>query len=249
MQNYQNKNKVPIKDLSSWEQAFKDVSSEKHWKEGRSAHSLALYFCERDGENELKQLLGLSDYTIESAEIEHESKFDNYKGRGRMQDLHMVLAKTLDQSDKVVIEIEAKVDESFGSRIDDAYTEAKKYKDLHPNSKREERINKLVTSIFGESTKIDDVKDQRYQLLYYLSGSIKEAKDKKAKKLIMPILVFKTGNYDKTIASWNKEDYKAFVERLGFNEEEIDGETFYTKEIDEINIVSVYREIELQNTV
>ena len=39
-----NKNASVITDIISWENAFKEVDNKKHWKKGRSAHSLATYF-------------------------------------------------------------------------------------------------------------------------------------------------------------------------------------------------------------
>ena len=39
-----NKNNTVITDITSWKNAFIEVDNSKHWKEGRSAHSLATYF-------------------------------------------------------------------------------------------------------------------------------------------------------------------------------------------------------------
>lgn len=242
---YKNKKGHIIKDLDSWEKAFLAVDEPKHWKEGRSAFSLAKYICERDGESEIRKLLldaGIPNPKLIEAEIEHESKFDRNGGRGRMQDLHMVYDST---KGPIVVEIEAKVDESFNSSIDEAYSMAVQYTKDHPTSKRTHRIKELVKKIYGLEC-LDEVKDLRYQLLYYLAGTYSEAKMKNAKIAFMPVLVFHTEGYNETIGGWNRQDYLEFIEKTGFKTVLKNGQTLFTKEFDEgFEIISTYKEISL----
>ena len=120
-----NKKGTLIKDITSWENAFKEVDDAKHCKEGRSAMSLAQYFSLPNIEQsngiklitELVEACGFKEFKPIRAEIEHESRFDKYNGKGRMHDL-VIWGDNGTQH--LVICIEAKVDESFGCLISDA---------------------------------------------------------------------------------------------------------------------------------
>jgi hypothetical protein len=90
-----NKKGTIIKDITSWGNAFKEVDDAKHWKEGRSAMSLAQYFSLPNIEQsngiklitELVEAYGFKEFKPIRAEIEYESRFDKYNGKGRMHDL------------------------------------------------------------------------------------------------------------------------------------------------------------------
>lgn len=124
-----NKNNRLIQDFKSWETAFLEVDEAKHWKQDKSAYTLAKYFTNPEisnsnGINTLNEYVkacGFNDIEITHAEIEHESRFDRFKGRGRMQDM-VVWANT--KNKPIAICIEAKVDECFNETIYEEYTKA-----------------------------------------------------------------------------------------------------------------------------
>lgn len=220
-----NKNNRLITNLESWKTAFIEVDKEKNWEEGRSACTLAKYFTtpnieESYGIEKIKEYLealGFSNLKFNSAEIEHESRFDSFRGQGRMQDLAI-----WGESEKgsILTCIEAKVDESFDKSLFKKLEEIKKYLATHKNSKRRDRIQNLCKKYLDvnpEDIKPKDKTNIRYQLLHYLAGSICEAKCC-ADVVFMPIMVFKTNKYNETKGNSNREDYKQFIEALDFEE-------------------------------
>lgn len=220
-----NKNNRLITNLESWKTAFIEVDKEKNWEEGRSACTLAKYFTtpnieESDGIEKIKEYLealGFSNLKFNSAEIEHESRFDSFRGQGRMQDLAI-----WGESEKgsILTCIEAKVDESFDKSLFKKLEEIKKYLDTHKNSKRRDRIQNLCKEYLKVNVgdiKSEDKNDIRYQLLHYLAGSICEAKCC-ADVVFMPIMVFKTNKYNETKGNSNRKDYERFIKALDFKE-------------------------------
>ena len=237
-----------ITNLESWEYAFKEVDGEpKHWRDGRSAYSLAHHFTTPTIETSngmdvilacLNQL-GYSNIQLTHAEIEHESRFDNYRGKGRMQDM-IVWAQNAKMP--IAICIEAKVDETFNITIPEAYSNALEVIKKKPTSKAKQRIEDLCLRFLG-NCKIEELNDLRYQLLYYLAGSITEAIKIKG-IAYLPIMVYHTKDFSKEIGGENKKDYLKFMEKLNFislpsNNHEIlhfkgnfDGVEIYTSYID-----------------
>lgn len=221
----ENKNNRLITNLESWKTAFIEVDKEKNWEEGRSACTLAKYFTtpnieESYGIKKIKEYfeaLGFSNPRFESAEIEHPSPFDEYS-RPRMQDL---VIKGESEKGRILACIEAKVDEKFGNEVlNQAYKNAKQYKIKHPNSNRQNRIEKLCKNYLNvnpEDIKPKDKTNIRYQLLHYLAGSICEANEKD-NVVFMPIMVFKTDEYNKKKGDRNRKDYDRFIKALDFKE-------------------------------
>lgn len=219
-----NKNNRLITNLESWKTAFIEVDKENNWKEGRSACTLAKYFTtpnieESDGIKKIKEYLealGFSNPKFEYAEIEHPSPFDEYSSP-RMQDL-VIWGES--KKGRILACIEAKVDEEFGDVLNQAYKDAKQEFDKNPNSKskrkaRIEELCKKYLNVSAESINSEDENDIRYQLLHYLAGSICEAKEY-GNVVFMPIMVFKTDEYNKKKGDRNREDYDRFIEALKF---------------------------------
>lgn len=248
-----NKNNRLITNLESWKTAFIEVDKEKNWEEGRSACTLAKYFTtpnieESYGIEKIKEYfkaLGFSNPRFEFAEIEHPSPFDEYS-RPRMQDL---VIKGESEKGRILACIEAKVDEKFGNEVlNQAYKNAKQYKIKYPNSNRQNRIVDLCKKYLDvnpEDIKPKDKTNIRYQLLHYLAGSICEVKEKD-NVVFMPIMVFKTDEYNKKKGDRNREDYKQFIEALKFEmcneEKQIRKRTFGN-----VDVYISYIEIDFQN--
>ncbi|MEE1097778.1 MAG: hypothetical protein U0K83_05555, partial [Bacteroidales bacterium] len=229
------------------------VDKEKNWEEGRSACTLAKYFTtpnieESDGIKKIKEYfeaLGFSNPRFEYAEIEHPSPFDKYS-RPRMQDL---VIKGESEKGRILACIEAKVDEKFGNEVlNQAYKKAKQDKIKYPNSNRQNRIEELCDkylNVSAESIKFGDENNIRYQLLHYLAGSICEANEKD-NVVFMPIMVFKTDEYNKKKGDRNREDYDRFIKALKFEmcneEKQIRKRTFGN-----VDVYISYIEIDFQN--
>lgn len=221
----ENTKKQLIVDLESWKTAFIEVDKKKNWEEGRSACTLAKYFTtpnieESYGIKKIKEYfeaLGFSNPRFESAEIEHRSPFDKYKGGTRMQDL-VIWGES--EKGRILACIEAKVDEEFNELLNEAYDTAKQKFEKDPNSNAQKRIEELCKkylNVNAESIKSGDENNIRYQLLYYLAGSICEAKEY-GNVVFMPIMVFKTDEYNKKKGDRNRKDYERFINALDFKE-------------------------------
>ena len=255
-----NKNNRLITDLESWKTAFievdkksKEDNGKSNWEEGRSACTLAKYFTtpnieESNGIKKIKEYfeaLGFSNLKFNSAEIEHRSPFDKYKGGTRMQDL-VIWGES--EKGSILVCIEAKVDEEFNELLNEAYKKAKQEKIKDPNSNRQNRIEELCDkylNVNAESIKSGDENNIRYQLLYYLAGSICEAKEY-GNVVFMPIMVFKTDEYNETIGEMNREDYKQFRKALKFemcNEEK----GIFKRTFEGIDVYISYIEIDFEN--
>ena len=237
-----NKNGKIITSLSTWKDAFIEVDNPKHWKPGRSAHSLALHFtCPSingskgiDVLSEYLGYLGFNNVLFDYAEIEHESRFDTFRGNGRIQDL-MIWAKS--ENRPLAICIEAKVDETFDKNVPDAYKERMIYSSKRPNSKALQRLINICEH-FYEGTQISDLEHIRYQLLYYLAGSINEAR-KINGVAFMPVFVYHTDSYNDQNGYNNKKDYETFIKSLNFSSIRVnDTIQMYGNKIDGVAVYS-----------
>ena len=247
-------------NINAWKQGFIDVDQAKHWSEGYSAQSLGQFFTSGSGKvwlDNLSKLLFNSSIEYESAEIEHRSKLDSYRGMQRMQDLAL-WGKIGSKS--VFIAIEAKVLESFGNySVRDEYELALLYRDKNPNSKKPNRVEDVVKFFFPELTPYDEpVCNLRYQLFHYFKASVLEGKtsDESKKSLtkrthpdivILPVMVFKTKHYfeNTPIAEQNKKDYLAFCKALGFAEKSLGNRTVFYKDFCHREIYTLYEEISI----
>lgn len=255
-----NKNNRLITDLESWKTAFievdkksKEDNGKSNWEEGRSACTLAKYFTmpnieESYGIKKIKEYfeaLGFSNLKFNSAEIEHRSPFDKYKGGTRMQDL-VIWGES--EKGRILACIEAKVDEEFNELLNEAYDTAKQKFDETPRSNAKNRIEELCKkylNVNAESIKSGDENNIRYQLLYYLAGSICEAKEY-GNVVFMPIMVFKTDEYNKKKGDRNRKDYERFIEALKFemcNKEK----GIFKRTFEGIDVYISYIEIDLEN--
>jgi hypothetical protein len=250
----ENTKKQLIVDLESWKTAFIEVDKEKNWEEGRSACTLAKYFTTPNIEEsygikkieECFKALGFSNPKFNSAEIEHESRFDSFRGQGRMQDL-VIWGES--EKGRILTCIEAKVDEEFNELLNKAYDNAKQKFDETPRSNAKNRIEELCDkylNVSAESIKSGDENNIRYQLLYYLAGSICEAKEY-GNVVFMPIMVFKTNKYNETKGNSNREDYKQFINALKFDEICDNEKQIYKRTFEGIDVYISYIEIDFAN--
>lgn len=117
----ENSQGTEITCLNDWAKLYGTHQTAHQWKENRSAYSVAEFFMNRNGkiaiQSRVSEALG-RPIKIERAIPEHEVRFDEF-GRGRMHDLGMF--GNTEDGKSVFIGVEAKVDESFGTSVHDAY--------------------------------------------------------------------------------------------------------------------------------
>ncbi|MBC8384172.1 MAG: hypothetical protein H8E57_01480 [Candidatus Cloacimonetes bacterium] len=171
---YQDSKGNAINNLIEWEKYFlKSDSKKKHWKDGRSAKSIAEFMINKNGIKIITDIVSniLSEkVTFSKAIPEFEVKFDNY-GKGREHDLGL-FGKT-DSNKRVFVGVEAKVDESFNEKISDIYIKAKSKELNGESTNAPKRIEKLIQRNFNNIT--PDKFNLRYQCLYSTVGTL-EAK-------------------------------------------------------------------------
>jgi hypothetical protein len=236
-------NAKEIKDFESWEQEYKSTTNKK-WK-GSALH-LASHFTKDNNKEEtinrslgitlihdLLNQIGFSEITFQSAEaeIEHKSKFDDYR-RPRQHDLY-ISVKDRNNTPSIAVCIEAKVKEPFGrSNLATTYTSAPH------NSKLPNRIDQLCVRFFG--CNFNDLKKEtkliRYQLLHYLAGAVEDGA-KNNNQVLMLVLAYNTDSNS------NHKAYLDFVKAVGFDEyKTYIGSAIYMQELKSVNnqCVKVY---------
>lgn len=224
-----------ISNLSDWENYVFTGKKKKHWKEGRSAYSLADFIINNNGIKQIQHILSpviKEDFVLDKASPEFEARFDNY-GHGREHDL-AIWGKT-NSGKKLFVGIEAKVDESFGDTIATAYNKAQAKINRGENTNAHMRIKELLEynfdNVFEEDYKL------RYQLLFSTAGTLCIEAD----IYIMLILVFKTNDYDKENGAKNYSDLEGFLKKANAKDK---GNNSYQLTINKKELTIVYKEIE-----
>lgn len=208
-----------ITSVDEWKRICPPAKGDKHWKEGRSAKELAKDWTSNKGKD-LERLIGsypeFNEITFEMAAPEYESKFDEYRGKGRQHDL-LVLAS--DKRGQVLISVEAKADESFGRIIKDYYISQIVARINDISTKAPDRIEKLLKNVFDNNIDVKSF-DLRYQLLHAIAGTIAEAKRRNIKRAVFLVYTYcskdeKLFNSDKH--KRNMKDLNQFVSYLSKN--------------------------------
>ena len=168
----EDKKKKEICTIQDWARLYASPEQSRQWKEHRSAYSVAEFILNRDGADHLQSRLSAALGTtveFERAVPEYETRFDDY-GRGRVHDLG-IFGRTA-SGESLFVGLEAKVDETFGSTVRDAYLAAKTKQIAGKSTNAPDRIEKLLASHFPKP-KIS-MFDVRYQLLYATAGTLSE---------------------------------------------------------------------------
>lgn len=205
------KNKA-ITNIDEWKNACK----EEQWKDGRSAKELAKAWINDKG----KYLEILIDSKDEFEGIkfiigtpEYESKFDEYKGKGRYHDL-LVIAE--DKEGDILISVEAKVDEGFGEIIKDYYLTQVSKRIEGSSTKAPDRIENLLANVFKRKVN-KGAFDLRYQLLHAIAGTVAEANKRNISRAIFVVNTFRPrdGEFFNTNAyERNINDLNHFIKYL-----------------------------------
>lgn len=198
-----------ITTVEEWYQFAPPKAKGKHWKDGRSAKSLAQFMTDKNQVKKLEDILVELEYNTKGV-ISCTPEANTVlpcKGNGRNHDLLMI-------GEDFVVGIEAKVSEPFGEEISTELIEA--------SDNKKGRIDKLANELFG--CKINEVKDGlelRYQLLTGVYGTLREAKKNKKSKALFLVIVFTDGitREDENAVNRNNDDFKNFCKCINLSEE------------------------------
>lgn len=206
----------PISSLDEWRRlVFDGTSKSRHWRKGRSAHSLAEFIIgQRNGaahlQRRLSSALGLS-VKLEEATPEYLARFDSYLGGPSNLDLGITgSVGCSDRCSSLFVGVEAKVDEPFGSTVKGRYTAAFKDRSDGKRTNAPERVKELLSRYFSVSGSpvTSRFAGIRYQLLTGTAGTVSYP----AERSVFYILVFRTSLYDEGKGQANQRDYESFVE-------------------------------------
>ena len=203
------KNNNIITTVEEWYQFAPPKAKGKHWKDGRSAKSLAQFMTDKNQVKKLEDILVELEYNtngVISCTPEANTVLP-CKGNGRNHDLLMI-------GEDFVVGIEAKVSEPFGEEISTELIEA--------SDNKKNRIDTLANKLFG--CKINEVKDGlelRYQLLTGVYGTLLEAENNKKSKALFLVIVFTDGltSEDENAVNRNNDDFKNFCQQIGLSAE------------------------------
>ena len=165
-----------ITTVEQWKQFAPPKDKEKHWKDGRSAKSLAQFMTDKNQVKKLESILNELGYDtkgIISCTPEANTALPG-TGNGRNHDLLMI-------GKDFVAGIEAKVSESFGKTISKELMGASENKQY--------RIDTLAKELFGCEINADSG-DLKYQLLTGAYGTLREAKNNKKSKALFLVISF-----------------------------------------------------------
>ncbi len=190
-----------ISNVDIWLKVAPPKGGEAQWKDGRSAKELARFVIEHpeDFSNLLEEVVKSSVGYVPSSftgEPEAVTRLPHSSSGPRNHDLLLF-------DKRIVIGIEAKVDEPFGNSIlQESNTSSTDKKD---------RIDWLIETILPEGRGLDDreVGNLKYQLFTATAGTLLEAAKRGKKKCIFLILVFHSKN--KPVKETNKKSFDDFV--------------------------------------
>jgi hypothetical protein len=196
-----------INTFDDWEVYSSPASKKLNWVDGRSAKELAKVWM-RKGSGQVPDELTsifhsapeLGHIEINLAIPEYKTKIDQY-GTHRVHDL-LLYGKS--EHDKMVISIEAMVDEPFGPTIKDRKTNNREHSNM------DKRIARLTQALFYKK----DVSHLKYQLLLALGGTLVEAKRHKASFAVFIIHEFVSSNLDSDKIQKNADDLNEFISCL-----------------------------------
>ena len=230
-----------ISSLEDWA----TLHRKRHWKEGRSAYSVADFVFNRGGTSYLESRL--SEVLRQPVSLclitpEKEIRFDGY-GRGRVHDLgiHGIVG-----SDKTLfVGLEAKADEEFGPIMQDRYKDAEKELIKNPRSKAVERLRNLP-AWFSPDFDLNSMHDIRYQLIHGTAGTVgaRQPDGRPYDHYVFYVLVFKTNLFDEQVGRENHQDFQRFIDRIGGSDIEHPDVEAYSLTVNDKPLTCIYEHIE-----
>ena len=194
-----------ITTVEQWKQFAPPKDKEKHWKDGRSAKSLAQFMTDKNQVKKLESILNELGYDtkgIISCTPEANTALPG-TGNGRNHDLLMI-------GKDFVAGIEAKVSESFGKTISKELMGASENKQY--------RIDTLAKELFGCEINAESG-ELKYQLRTGAYGTLREAKNNKKSKALFLVIVFTDGITTKEANAVvaNNKDFEDFCKYIGLS--------------------------------
>ena len=214
----------------------------RHWKEGRSAYSLADFILNRDGSSFLEERIShvlAQPVKLAEATPEYRARFDSYQGN--TSNLDLGIFGTAGSQHSLFVGIEAKVDERFGSgTVCQMYRSAGEKRIKTPSSKAAARIKGLLSNYFSEESEPCDSRfsEVGYQLLTGTAGTVATQMD----FVVFYVMVFKTHLYDQVKGRDNRLDYERFIKGANGKVLMQDDDDFQAHEVTmaETRLVCVY---------
>jgi hypothetical protein len=198
---------IEISSVEEWLEHCPPMNPIKQWVEKRSAKEMAKFWMIIENQNEFFKFLRTNDegLTFDYAVPEIATKFDNYKSP-RKNDL-CLFGSSNNQS--VLISIEGKADERFGEKLfAQEWISSINEKAQSSNSKKLSRIIELYQRYNQKS----NILQLRYQLTYWLAGSIDEAIRNKIDKVYLIVQEFQSDKTTEGKIAENQNDLHNFID-------------------------------------
>ena len=200
--------------LEEW-QSHAPPKRKMHWKDGRSAKENArLWLGASPGlPSGIVKLLRASGSvgTLCSWSAEPESRV-SFDALGEPANLD-VMVQADDENGPVVIGVEAKADEPFGSTVEKTQAAAQRRLAGNPRSKGVERIRGLATT-FGLDLDRPKILELRYQLLTLTAATVAEARRQSAERAVVIVQEFVSRRTKPENRARNARDLDYFLETV-----------------------------------
>ncbi|MBC8756574.1 hypothetical protein H2O64_18020 [Kordia sp. YSTF-M3] len=207
MKIYKNrKKKVEILTVKEWFEHCPPTNQKKQWVDKRSAKEMAKFWTDNQKRDDFQLYLKKvsKELVFNYALPEISTEFDDYRSP-RKTDL-CIFAKNRNR--KVLISIEGKADEHFGENyIDKEWILSINAKIKNKKSRKLDRIIELYKRFNSDSEFIN----LRYQLTYWLAGSIDEAIRNEIDTVFLIVQEFHSDITSKKKIDANKEDLDYFI--------------------------------------
>ncbi len=210
------KNGEQLSDIDQWFR-LAGPKSAVQWKDGRSAKESARFWLRYapDFPSPIAELLlqhpDFDPLEEWSAEPEAQVRFDDERGEPPNLD---VLIRGRDARGPLMIAVEAKADESFGSTLDATRRAAEKRLAANPRSGGLRRLDRLVSSILGMNAIDADTARLRYQLFTATAAALAEAGRMGAGRAVVLVHELVSTETRDAKQAANAEDLDAFVGAL-----------------------------------
>lgn len=200
-----------ITTLEEWLQYAPPKKREEHWKDYRSAKENARAWL-RTGEPAMPQeLAALMESRPETREFDYSTgypenviRLDDFRGEHRNSDITVHGRRG---NDHIVLDVEAKADESFGSQtVQQAYDRSRQT----PGSNGYARVQALCLAVFGCPLE-NRLSGLCYQLLYSLAAPVIEARARNAAICTLIIHEFYSPRLSPKKLAANATGLQAFV--------------------------------------
>lgn len=225
------KDSVEIKTLDDYK-SYAPPKEEYQWKKDHSAMEFAKKMVNGSFDHEVCSII--QDLNIIEGYPEKHSYFDEFGGP-RNHDLACIAEIN---NEKIVICVEAKATENFGSNtVGKELDAARKKIEAGINTNIPKRISGICKLLWG-NIELSTVSDIQYQLLHATAGTIAFAKETKVEKAIFLIYQLETDKTNDIMLNEHFEAAQSFV-RL-FGKELVKNILCPIKTIDNIELTFLY---------